>query len=219
MVDIKYANAYSEVLEILKYLTQEDYEKIPKEKIEVFETNMNKDYAFNYNPDKTLQEQNVSETARTIIAILFRDYWATEEQRKRIIKVQQQEKNRIESKKQEKYNINELFKNNKKNKTQEVAMVEVKEQKWYKKVFDFFRKIFRKQVKSGDSSLNYNEEEKQNSVEDLKKVAKKECESVSALINEIMQEKFMKNKNGVDFDCDRRMSQMSTIGQLLISIN
>lgn len=29
----------------------------------------------------------------------------------------------------------------------------------------------------------------------------------------------MKNKNGVDFDCDRRMSQMSTIGQLLISIN
>lgn len=144
MVDIKYANAYSEVLEILKYLTQEDYEKIPKEKIEVFETNMNKDYAFKYNPDKTLQEQNVSETARTIIAILFRDYWATEEQRKRIIKVQQQERNRIESKKQEKYNINELFKNNKKNKTQEVAMVEVKEQKWYKKVFDFFRKIFRK---------------------------------------------------------------------------
>lgn len=144
MVDIKYANAYSEVLEILKYLTQEDYEKIPKEKIEVFETNMNKDYAFNYNPDKTLQEQNVSETARTIIAILFRDYWATEEQRKRIIKVQQQERNRIESKKQEKYNTNELFKNNKKTKTQEVAMVEVKEQKWYKKVFDFFRKIFRK---------------------------------------------------------------------------
>ena len=84
MVDIKYANAYSEVLEILKYLTQEDYEKIPKEKIEVFETNMNKDYAFNYNPDKTLQEQNVSETARTIIAILFRDYWATEEQRKNV---------------------------------------------------------------------------------------------------------------------------------------
>ena len=144
MVDIKYANAYSEVLEILKYLTQEDYEKIPKEKIEVFEANMNKDYAFNYNPDKTLQEQNVSETARTIIAILFRDYWATEEQRKRIIKVQQQERNRIESKKQEKYNINELFKNNKKTKTQEVAMVEVKEQKWYKKVFGFFRKIFRK---------------------------------------------------------------------------
>ena len=52
-------------------------------------------------------------------------------------------------------------------------MVEVKEQKWYKKVFDFFRKIFRKQVKSGDYSLNYNEEEKQNSVEDLKKQLKK----------------------------------------------
>ena len=32
MVDIERANAYSEVLEILKYLTPEDYDKIPKEK-------------------------------------------------------------------------------------------------------------------------------------------------------------------------------------------
>lgn len=29
MADIKYANAYSEVLEILKYIPIEDYNKIP----------------------------------------------------------------------------------------------------------------------------------------------------------------------------------------------
>ena len=34
MVDSKYANAYSEVLEILKYLTPRDYDKISKEKIQ-----------------------------------------------------------------------------------------------------------------------------------------------------------------------------------------
>ena len=38
MADIKYANAYSEVLEILKYIPIEDYNKIPKTKIELFET-------------------------------------------------------------------------------------------------------------------------------------------------------------------------------------
>ena len=85
MVNVEYANAYSEVIGILKYLSQEDYEKIPKEKINLFETNANKDYIFDYNPDKTLQEQNVSKIARTIIAILFRDYWATEEQRNKSI--------------------------------------------------------------------------------------------------------------------------------------
>ena len=144
MVDIERANAYSEVLEILKYLTPEDYDKIPKEKIEVFETCANKDYTFNYDPDKTLQEQNVSKIARTIIGILFRDYWATEEQRKKIVRWQQQERIRIENEKQEKYKSEDIFKNNNiEPQIKEVALVEVKEEKWYDKVFKLFRKIFR----------------------------------------------------------------------------
>lgn len=145
MVDIKYANAYSEILEILKYLTPEDYEKIPKEKIEVFETYANKDYSFNYDLDKTLQEQNVSKTARTIIGILFRDYWASEEQRDKIIKFQQQERIRIEKEKQERYKNEDIFKNNNEiQPTEEVALVEVKEEKWYQRLFSFFRNIFKK---------------------------------------------------------------------------
>ena len=145
MVDIKHANAYSEILEILKYLTPEDYEKIPKDKIEFFEKNANKNYTFNYNPDKTLQEQNVSKTARTIIGILFRDYWASEEQRDKIIMFQQQERIKIEKEKQEKYKGEDIFKsNNTVSQSEEVALVEVKEEKWYKKVFDFFRRIFNK---------------------------------------------------------------------------
>lgn len=144
MVDIKYANAYREVLEILKYLTPEDYDKIPKEKIEVFETCANKDYTFNYDPDKTLQEQNVSKTARTIIGILFRDYWATEEQREKIIRWQQQERNRIENEKKEKYKSEDIFKNNNTvQETEEVALVKLQEEKWYNKVLKFFRSIIR----------------------------------------------------------------------------
>ena len=144
MVDIERANAYSELLEILKYLTPEDYDKIPKEKIEVFQTYANRKYNFNYDPDKTLQEQNVSKIARTIIGILFRDYWATEEQREKIVRWQQQERIRIENEKQEKYKSEDIFKNNNiETQIEEVALVEVKEEKWYDKVFKFFRKIFR----------------------------------------------------------------------------
>ena len=90
MADIQYANAYTEVLDILKYISKEDYEKIPKSKIKVFEENSNKNYSFTYDKNKTLDEQNVSEIAKAIIAILFRDYWATKKQRYIIIKKQQE---------------------------------------------------------------------------------------------------------------------------------
>ena len=90
MADIQYANAYTEVLDILKYISKEDYEKIPKSKIKVFEENSNKNYSFTYDESRTLEEQNVSEITKAIIAILFRDYWATKEQRYVIIKKQQE---------------------------------------------------------------------------------------------------------------------------------
>ncbi len=90
MADIQYANAYTEVLDILKYISKEDYEKIPKSKIKVFEENSNKNYNFTYDENKTLDEQNVSEITKAIIAILFRDCWATKEQRYIIIKKQQE---------------------------------------------------------------------------------------------------------------------------------
>ena len=85
MVEIEYANAYSEVLEILKYIPVEDYKKIPENKIELYKKNANTEYCFNYDPNKTLEEQEVSKIGKGIIAILFRDYWATEIQRERII--------------------------------------------------------------------------------------------------------------------------------------
>ena len=90
MADIQYANAYTEVLDILRYISKEDYEKIPKSKIKVFEENSNKNYSFKYDVDKTLEEQNISEIAKMIIAILCRDYWTTNEQRYIIIKKQRE---------------------------------------------------------------------------------------------------------------------------------
>ena len=149
MVNIEYANAYSEVIGILKFLSQEDYEKIPKEKIKLFETNANKDYVFEYNPEKTLQEQDVSKIARTIIAILYRDYWATDEQRNRIKAFQDNKRHQIEEKKRQKYNT-DIFKNRNNinnesqiNQTENMQLVEYKEN-IFKRIIGFFKKKFGK---------------------------------------------------------------------------
>lgn len=134
MIDIEYANAYSEVLEILKYISMEDYNKIPKNKIELFETNANTEYKFTYNPNRTLDEQNISQRAKAIIAILFRDYWATSTQKKKIIAKQEYDRMQIEKQKREMYSSDNLFKNRKKEKCveessnrAEFSMIEYKE--------------------------------------------------------------------------------------------
>lgn len=144
MVSLEYANAYSEILEILRYVSKEDYNKIPEEKIALFQTNSNKDYSFNYDINKTLDEQNVSKKAKTIIAILFRDYWATDAQREKIKAKEQYDRKIKEEENREKYNPDNLFKkqdlvkNTEDIMTEEVAMVEYKE--------SIFRKIFNKLI-------------------------------------------------------------------------
>lgn len=116
MENLEYANAYSEVNEILKSISKEDYEKIPKSKIELFKKCSNPNYKFNYNPNLTLEKQNVSKRARAIIAILFRDYWATDIQRNKIVKMQKNEFSRLEMEKEKKYDVNNIFNNAKKDK-------------------------------------------------------------------------------------------------------
>lgn len=141
MVDIKYANAYCEVLEILKYISLEEYNKIPKNKIELFEANANPEYAFSYNPDKTLDEQEVSKTAKGIIAILFRDYWATEQQREKILAKQSYDREKLEEEKRKEYNPDNLFKDKKK---ENMALTVVENEKWYTKIVSFFKRVFSK---------------------------------------------------------------------------
>lgn len=130
MVTAEYKIAYSEVLEVLKHISKEEFSKIPLNMIEMFKANAYNENNFVYNPEKTLQEQNISETARTIIAILFRDYWATTEQKEKILSVQNNEREKI---RQEKYNPDNLFKQNRSQiveeniQTENVAMVKYKE--------------------------------------------------------------------------------------------
>ena len=111
MIDLKYSNAFTEVLEILKYISKEDYEKVPLEMIEIMEDNCSKDYFVEYNPDISLTDQNISEEAQTIIAILFRDYWATPYQKERIEAKEKYDLEKLEEEKREKYNTDNIFKN------------------------------------------------------------------------------------------------------------
>lgn len=97
----------------------------------------------------TLQGECISET---IIGILFRDYWATEIQREKIIAKQNYDRMKLEEEKRATYNPEKIF-NNKQNsfilsstevQKENLEIVEYKESKWYQKIFEKILKTFRK---------------------------------------------------------------------------
>lgn len=148
MNNTEYGVAYKEVLEILKYLPKEDYKKIPKSDIKLFETKASKDYYFNYNPDKTLDEQKVSKLAKGIMANLIRDYLVNKKQKEKIISVQKLYREKLEMEKRKKYNTEDIFNNSKKTIELEIEGKAnlIEKEKWYKKIFKIF-KIFKNILK------------------------------------------------------------------------
>lgn len=84
MTNDKYAKAYTEVLEILRYLPRNEYNKIAIERIKFFEANKDISYKFKIDPDMPLDKQNISIEANSIIIVLFRDYFATENQKEKL---------------------------------------------------------------------------------------------------------------------------------------
>ena len=109
-----YKKAYTELLEIIKYLPVDEYNKIPKEKIEFYEKNKDFSYNFNYNPYKTLNEQSVLRQTKVLIVNLFKEIKATEEQKDKLNRILIKNEQDYQNIAKEKYSYDNLFKKNQK---------------------------------------------------------------------------------------------------------
>lgn len=70
------SKACSEVLDILKYVPMEDYQKIPDELINRLYENADGDSNFAYNIAVPFSEQEISPEAKKILAEISEKYWA-----------------------------------------------------------------------------------------------------------------------------------------------
>lgn len=111
MMEDNYSKAYKEIVEILKYVPEESVNKIPKEMRDMFEAEQLKTYNFQIDTEKLFEEQELLEETKAILANIFRDYWATDYQKARIIEKENQDREEWERQKREKYNPNDIFKN------------------------------------------------------------------------------------------------------------
>ena len=142
----KFARAYTEVLEIIKYFPEQEYNKIPKERIDFYKENMDKDYCFIINPEIDLAKQNVSKEASAIIVTLYRDYFATEEQKEQLKELIRLNEKKSEIEKREKYNSNDIFKDIAKEECKKTIdntlPIEVKKDNFFKRLIDYIKSLF-----------------------------------------------------------------------------
>ena len=148
MVNSIYAKAYTEVLEIIKYFPKEEFNKLPKGKIEFYKNNMDKNYNFTINPEIDLKVQNVSKEAGAILVTLFRDYFATEEQKQKIEELIILNEKKSEITKRKKYNPNNLFKNNKEENVGNEYIInlpiEIKKDNFFFRLIKFLKNLIKK---------------------------------------------------------------------------
>ena len=125
MTNIDYKKSCTEVITILNNMPIEAFKKIPKELINAFEENKADDYIFFMDYSKDLKDQEISPFTLAILNNLYRDYWATEAQRKKILEKEKYDLNILEEEKRKLYNPNDIFK--KVNKNPEITNIEIPE--------------------------------------------------------------------------------------------
>lgn len=138
-------NAYTEVYTILQNLNEEEYNKIPPDVIDAIRTNRNEEYDYELDEELELKQQSMLPETKAILFNLFRDYLATPEQKEKIIKMQNEERQKNELKKQQMYN-KDIFANKTKEtpKQAEEDLVEIVEYKEniFKKIWNKIKRFF-----------------------------------------------------------------------------
>lgn len=119
--------------------------KIPDNFLDFIKNNMNK-YNIKINIQDSNWKNNISEDAKAILSLIYRDYLISSEERKKLL--HEEENKRIEAEQilREKYNPNNLFKNknnakitNSRIQKEDVFITKYKEKKFWQKFWDKIR--------------------------------------------------------------------------------
>lgn len=147
-----YYKAYKEVIEVLKYMPKESANKIPQSMIDMFNKKMDISWNFKVDVNKPFEDQNLLDETKAIFANLYKDYWASPEEREEINKKEQNELAQIEKINSEMgiyFDENKIFKN-KSNKSYEVIKedksdlpVNQRKENFFKNIIRIFKRLFR----------------------------------------------------------------------------
>lgn len=146
LISNRYANAFTEVYEILKHLDKDEYNKISFNLIETIQNNRNTNYLYTIKSEKKLEEQKMLPETKAILFNIFRDYLATEEQKQKIKIWQLEDLRKLEEDKKKNYNVDVFFNKNIHNTTISKSgneLIEVKETSLLEKIINKIKKFLK----------------------------------------------------------------------------
>ena len=149
----EYKEAFTEVNEIIKMMPDELVNKIPSKFREMLEDERDKEY--NPNIQEPLENQKLKNETIIILGLIYRDFLCSPNEKRKLqekdARELQEVQKAIEQEIREKYNPDDIFKNKKQNVIEETkhteenaSMIVVQEEKWYKKIFNIIKKLFKK---------------------------------------------------------------------------
>ena len=112
MQDIQFSNALYQVSEILNNDEDKDSikEKIPKQIISYIESNKSKDYNWTIDNTASLEKQNLLQTTKEILTVLYRNYICNNDEREELDRALMENEIRYQNELKEKYNPDNIFK-------------------------------------------------------------------------------------------------------------
>ena len=150
MITKEFSEAATEVNKILSYLPEEYVEKIPIKLREFFKNIESKDYIPNIDPYKSIDKQELQPKTKTLLTVIYRDYWCNEEERKEIDKVLIENDKRYEEELRKKYNPDNIFKKKDEEikEVEETTLIVYNNGNWYQRALSFISNILKKYLKN-----------------------------------------------------------------------
>lgn len=147
MIDEIYKNSFKEVYDILKNTDQELLDKIPTKFMDFIKDNMNTDYQTNIKTDLEIDKQTLLKETESILSLIYRSYWATDEEKQNFKLKDNEELLKAEELKKSQYkDIDEIFQKRKSlnNVTLDNNLMVIKKENFIEKIFNKILSIFRK---------------------------------------------------------------------------
>lgn len=139
---VEYANSLYQINEILKCIEPGLKNKIPKKFISYFENNKSQEYNWTIDKSIPLEEQDLLPTTKEILTLLYKDFICDDIKRAKLEKVLTNNEIKYQEELREKYNPDNIFKNNQNSIEHTEVQKENIEITPYKE--NFFSKIIRK---------------------------------------------------------------------------
>lgn len=143
------SQAYTEAFYIVNLMSEEMRSKIPEKILNNIKSRMDNEYEFFIDEDE-IESVELLEDTEKILSVLYTDYLATEEEREIILnkekiisksKISNQINNDIELKEIFPEINNQVITDENSKNTNESLII--KQEKWYTKIFNFIKRIFR----------------------------------------------------------------------------